>query len=1031
MPRLNVLSKIEIQNYEKLPDLSEKDWDEIIDKLRNNDVFLNLRVPVTKIIFILQYGYFRKSHRFFSITDFKKEDIKYISILFNLTLSSIQSEINKKNELNTKHLFWKQRSVILKELGYQSYRDHKQIIQKEIHFYINKRLKPKNIFEQVILFLRKQKIELPSYDSLQKEITNGLNDFEDQLSKQIKLHLDNDIRQLLDQLLDEIIKEDQHFKTGVKTSVLTQLKTPNQSIKFGKISESIENFKTVSEIFKALLPIMDKLNFSPEVIAYHASWTIKARLFQIQQFPSVEKRYLHLLSFISHQYKLRQDNFVDVFLNAVKNYQNFIEKEKREMILASLIEKDTVKKLSTSRNHYKEICEQMIAIADSLLPDNEKFQEFMQLAEKIKSHRKKQEIELDEIAQEVENKLSSEELYYSLLEKHHRKLLGKVSSIIEQLEFDPEVSDPNLIDVINFYKENNGDLSKLNDITFLDDKEQEYVLDLNGNIKNALCKVLLMFKIESALKSGTLNLKYSYKYLSFEAYLFSKSEWAENKAEFLNKADMEHLKDSVTVLNELKEKLDEAYHKTNSTFNQGKNSYLKLDRNKKPIVSTPADEQKPKECIISDLLPSERYFSLQQILHQVNDSVKFLDNFEHFSIKRQTGRPGNNTFLAIIMALGCNIGIRKISRISKGISADTLENTRTWYFTIESLNNANAQIISAINQLSLPRLYLTKDGEIHTSSDGQKFGVKPESLNSNYSFKYFGKERGVSVYTFLDQRSSIFSTNVINSSSRESTFVLDGLCFSNEVVSTMHSTDTHGYTEVIFGMMDLLNINFAPRIKNVGDQTLYSFEKIKSYEKKDYQILPDKYIRTDMINEHWDDILRIMVSIKLQKCTASQILKRLNSYSKQNPLHKALKEYGRILKSIFILHYLDDLDLRKAIEKQLNLIEHAHRFARFVFFDNGQEYDEPTKEGQEIIAGCKQLIQNCIILWNYMKLTQIYDRCTSAEERKRIIAAFKLSSIISWSHVNLNGEYDFNRDEIFGEELNLEKLKKVKILEMS
>ena len=66
-----------------------------------------------------------------------------------------------------------------------------------------------------------------------------------------------------------------------------------------------------------------------------------------------------------------------------------------------------------------------------------------------------------------------------------------------------------------------------------------------------------------------------------------------------------------------------------------------------------------------------------------------------------------------------------------------------------------------------------------------------------------------------------------------------------------------------------------------------------------------------------------------------------------------------------------------------------------------------------------------------MKLTQIYDRCTSVEERKRIIAAIKLSSIISWSHVNMNGEYDFNRDVIFGEELNLEKLKKVKILEMS
>ena len=378
------------------------------------------------------------------------------------------------------------------------------------------------------------------------------------------------------------------------------------------------------------------------------------------------------------------------------------------------------------------------------------------------------------------------------------------------------------------------------------------------------------------------------------------------------------------------------------------------------------------------------------------------------------------------MALGCNIGIKKMGRISKGISVETLENTFTWYFTLENLNNINALIISVINQLFLSRLYLTKEGEIHTSSDGQKFGVKPESLNSNYSFKYFGKERGLTIYTFIDQRGSIFSTIVMSPASREATEVLDGL-FSNEVVSTMHSTDTHGYTEVIFGMMDLLNINFAPRIKNIGKQTLYSFKNRKSYEKTNYKILPNNYIKADLIEEYWDDILRIMVSIKLQKCKASQILKRLNSYSKQNPLHKALKEYGRIHKSLFILNYYDNLELRQAIEKQLNLIELAHKFAKFIFFDNNQEFDEPTKEGQEIIAGCKQLIQNCIILWNYMKLTQIYYNSESAEERKKILSAFILSSIIFWSHINLNGEYDFNKDWTSGENLNLEKLKRVKI----
>jgi Tn3 transposase DDE domain-containing protein len=41
---------------------------------------------------------------------------------------------------------------------------------------------------------------------------------------------------------------------------------------------------------------------------------------------------------------------------------------------------------------------------------------------------------------------------------------------------------------------------------------------------------------------------------------------------------------------------------------------------------------------------------------------------------------------------------------------------------------------------------------LHTSSDGQKFEVRADSLNANYSYKYFGKGQGVSVYTFRDER---------------------------------------------------------------------------------------------------------------------------------------------------------------------------------------------------------------------------------------------------------------------------------------
>lgn len=553
MSRIKILSRTDIQNYERMPEIIEKEWTKIIKEVQNGDeYFSNLRLPVTKVIYIVQYGYFKYSQKLYPVKAFNSDDLRFVSKVLDISFSSVLSELRKQN------YYWRQNKEILRSQDYKPYQEFDIKVQQEIRFFINKQLKPRNIFEQVVLFLKKQRVELPRYDRLQKDITKGLNEFEEQLSNQLKMHLDGDTKELLDQLLKEVIKEDQNFTQGIKTSVLTQLKVPNQSIRPSKIAENITSFKTVAGIFGFLLPVMEKLNFSPAVIAYHASWTIKARLFQIQQLASPEKRYLHLLSFINHQYKLRQDNFVEVFLNAVKNYQNFIDRKKNEGLLASLIKKETVKKFSISRNYYKTFYENVIGIVDSPSDDGIKLDKIIQLVGTEKSHRVKIEVELDKMEQEMENKPSIEELYYTLLQRHHRKLLAKVGNIIEQIEFVPKVSDPDLMEVISFYKENSGDLSKLNNLTFLTDKEQEYVLDAKGKVKNALCKVLLMFKVEYALKSGTLNLKYSYKYLSFEDYLFDKNEWREHKKEFLCKAGMEHLEDPLPGLNNLKVQLDNA-----------------------------------------------------------------------------------------------------------------------------------------------------------------------------------------------------------------------------------------------------------------------------------------------------------------------------------------------------------------------------------------------------------------------------------------------------------------------------------------
>ena len=75
----------------------------------------------------------------------------------------------------------------------------------------------------------------------------------------------------------------------------------------------------------------------------------------------------------------------------------------------------------------------------------------------------------------------------------------------------------------------------------------------------------------------------------------------------------------------------------------------------------------------------------------------------------------------------------------------------------------------------LPNISRRSSDRLHTSSDGQKFEVRADSLNANYSFKYFGKGQGVSVYSFIDERDLLFHSLVFSAGERESAYVIDGL----------------------------------------------------------------------------------------------------------------------------------------------------------------------------------------------------------------------------------------------------------------
>ena len=495
--------------------------------------------------------------------------------------------------------------------------------------------------------------------------------------------------------------------------------------------------------------------------------------------------------------------------------------------------------------------------------------------------------------------------------------------------------------------------------------------------------------------------------------MIPKDAWLAHRPEYLRRSDLIPFELCPATLNGLAATLHAQFGTTNRHILDGENPHIHFRKEGSFHVSTPKVDAEDHEPLIG-CFPENRYISLLEVFATINLLSGFVDDFQHWQVRHNRSRPPKRIFFAGIIAYGCFIGTHKIARISKRINEAELDNAVNWYFSLENIQAANNRILTLMDQLELPEVYRREPGVLHTSSDGQKFEVAVDSLNAHYSYKYFGQNQGVSAYNFTDERHFSPYSDVISSAEREAAYVIDGLMHNDVVKSDIHSTDTHGYSEVIFAVMHLLGFSFAPRIKNLKEKRLYAFpdRRRKEYQEQGFKVLPDGYINPSFIEAQWDDILRFVATIKLKYTTASQLFKRLNSYSTQHPLWGALKEFGKIPKSDFILRYIDVLDLRQAIEKQLNKSESSNKFSRAVSFGNNQEFLHGEKVEQQIAEGCRRLIKNAILCWNYLYLTQKIAQEHDPQKKQGLIDTVRAGSIVTWRHINLHGEYDFSEEKL-------------------
>lgn len=298
--------------------------------------------------------------------------------------------------------------------------------------------------------------------------------------------------------------------------------------------------------------------------------------------------------------------------------------------------------------------------------------------------------------------------------------------------------------------------------------------------------------------------------------------------------------------------------------------------------------------------------------------------------------------------------------------------------------------------------------------DGLRFVVPVRTVNAGPNPRYFGTGRGITYLNYVSDRSTGFHGIVVPGTLRDSLFVLDGLLeHQTNLDPTEITSDTASYSDLIFGPFYLLGYQFSPRLADAGEARFWRMDRVADYGALD-GLSRRNAIKTGLIRNNWEDILRVVGSLKLGTVKASDLVRALYSGSKQSELAAAIAEIGRVAKTLFLLSYVDDEAYRRRVLVQLNRHESRHHLAREIFHGDRGQVRKRYREGQEDQLSSLGLVLNAVALWNTLYLNQSVRQLTDSGEEVREDDLARISPLMN-AHIHFMGRYHFRLDEAVAE----------------
>ena len=395
--------------------------------------------------------------------------------------------------------------------------------------------------------------------------------------------------------------------------------------------------------------------------------------------------------------------------------------------------------------------------------------------------------------------------------------------------------------------------------------------------------------------------------------------------------------------------------------------------------------------------------------------LDILKNAEHWAgYTRHFGPPSGTEpklanaiqrYVFTVFGYGCNLGPNQTARHAPEIaSVHVLRRINAQHVNANKLEAAMVDVINQYVRFPLPGHWGSGQAAI---ADGTHVKLRENNLMGSQHIRY-GGYGGIAYHHIANSYIALF-TSFISCGVWEAVHILDALMKNQSQIrpDTLHA-DTQGQNEPVFGLCRLLGIKLMPRMRGISDAVFYRPRKSVRYQHLD-ALFGDE-IDWDLIATHTRDMIQVALSIQAGRVMPSMLLRKLTAYNRKNLLYRAFRELGRVERTLFLLRFISNIELRRIIRAETTKIEAYNDFLDWVCFGSPViRSGDPVEQEKQLKYA--SLVANAVMLSNVVDLSDVLS--TMAKDGHPVTPALVAStSPYVRDHIRRFGRFALDMTEV-------------------